>query len=1818
MILDPINETIEAIRRRWVAWIMWSVRTISRTARWYLHDYTPAKVRSRIQGVTRGNHGLGAASLSFFDDFHVVDGVSVFVLDPDRLHPISDRKSTMTDSQPQLPSKITFYENKNAITCCKISADGTRVASGHDNGSVMIWSTEHGTLLNEQKNLHKRSPVADISFLGESNTMILSCDFHGQTVAWDTSNENRINYTDCSQNWLNESLLGPKIRWPMFSKSGTCLMYPVTYFIKKGGAAGAGDTRAILSRTQLARTHFEQECSIFLFDTSRATPLRENQAPDAFRVLSVAAKSDATDFTFASGEFSGSCDGLLVGFNARPFGFMIVWPDFRNEPDIGFRLDGTMGCWCPTNDFIATWDIQTKGSSRRKKGVCYLWAIDELGKAKRSLPSDSTSSRRWIQATDPIVLSDPQGGNVFWAHFLPHVLDDLGIATCVVKDQLEIIVWHVESKTMMHRLTTGIARDETRLDDIQAWDNQWVHVQRSYGLKSISCSQDGRWLGVYSADANKGFLWEANTGIEVLRFSMPEHLQRNAAYYGGKKLLDMDMSLSNTGNRFLLCNEEHMLVWCPRSLSKAANERSGVNTLALKSADMLINHGHVTCRFSLDGEMVGMCRSYSLVMDIWSLKDGRRQTLVYSEDANPNSEQDVDTLLRAKLASTIQGQDSENLAVEDDEGSLNLTSVSKSVYRRSGLRSGDVIEVDTNSSRFCQFAFSADGSRVVTCMGDLTVLLWELDSQGDVVTSASKIASLRSRYTPAWDACFSTDPNGVETVVVCEDTGVLVWISLARRIVISRRQGNGLKRCRFSADGSRGVLMRDATSVHVWNLVERRMIQAVEFNLWLGPTGTVPFPHNVSMTGTFAFVGVRKDVDPLKPSDGFMLCTPNTTEEDLRDLGQVPLNLCLADRGEWVVIDKFIDPPVRRIHPEIKIHEAEFAKTDGGTFRKGDQSAFAGGGTGGSRGFDDVQNEKPNTTGSVASDTMSVDVSLPPNEIESDVLHELSPVFESDDERQPLLFPKVSQQTHVIPQAPIDGGKNSLGDQPSERYPLTSNYSKDESWQYLLTNELLGPTDPTDTLTILHVDGIATPKVLRGEKLLPHRFIAISHDGRRVACLSESGRLFVWNAYATQGCLPDWNDLSLAGDDSKGDVLDELLNSHGPGILNYPDHEARTIPMHAISERNHALLSKMVSWSVQNRVMMGLISESLEGTRCEMTTALDLALGRRSPECSEILLQHLPHGLTTRPATMAIYAKSLLPLSRIYPSAFLDMMCRDHLFFQLPTIMVPENTFKHREFKVITSDTLIPPQADLQKMWKDMLRKSKFSEVVTDSDEGVKMVPAIPRVVPYPDIAQIGMNGFLKQLSTTRIDNRMYSTFLVKAIIHSQWRTYGRRLLHEEIWHFSLLWLLFTSYAVILGGLWTLISFENFWLGGSKELQEKPKNMAAAALLVMAWILGVVGMIREISKIYSHWAVNRYWGLLRFSQSQWNWLDVLTYIILVAVIGPLHFGISAGNSSSIRVQNRLTVMVSTLSILLSAKMLRYAQGFRTTAPMVLMIKEIVKAILVFLVIAFGLMFGFAIAFFVLFRVPLHRPCLGLGEGDVEDELLRGGLHPVLEKQKKLMLKLTGDEVECLEAKEDVGALFGNVGLALLTSFGMMLGETQLDSLSVLDGSLRVVATIMVVIYLLSIMVVLLNLLIAVMGDSFDRVKSTEELQFLKGRAQVIHDMELMMSAKNRKEVSSEIGRYLHVLTPKQEDLQATSTEWKGRLFVQNLLLKNELRVLLKEIKSNSDSRFRDLVEILRANGMEIPELEITQDFSQFAPYMTSMDTMKSRESITMV
>lgn len=145
------------------------------------------------------------------------------------------------------------------------------------------------------------------------------------------------------------------------------------------------------------------------------------------------------------------------------------------------------------------------------------------------------------------------------------------------------------------------------------------------------------------------------------------------------------------------------------------------------------------------------------------------------------------------------------------------------------------------------------------------------------------------------------------------------------------------------------------------------------------------------------------------------------------------------------------------------------------------------------------------------------------------------------------------------------------------------------------------------------------------------------------------------------------------------------------------------------------------------------------------------------------------------------------------------------------------------------------------------------------------------------------------------------------------------------------------------------------------------------------------------------------------------------------------------------------------------KLLYFFLPFRMSGPLVIMIFEIIKNIMYFLLIVIMLLIGFGTAFFTLFKD---------------------------------------------DSDNDVHEAFCNYPVTLISTFAMMLGE--FDQNWFINSESRNLAIVLFTIYMLIMLVIFFNLIIAIMGDSYDNIKGKEEISFYIARAEIIRDVEAKM------------------------------------------------------------------------------------------------------------
>jgi len=270
----------------------------------------------------------------------------------------------------------------------------------------------------------------------------------------------------------------------------------------------------------------------------------------------------------------------------------------------------------------------------------------------------------------------------------------------------------------------------------------------------------------------------------------------------------------------------------------------------------------------------------------------------------------------------------------------------------------------------------------------------------------------------------------------------------------------------------------------------------------------------------------------------------------------------------------------------------------------------------------------------------------------------------------------------------------------------------------------------------------------------------------------------------------------------------------------------------------------------------------------------------------------------------------------------------------------------------------------------------------------------------------------------------------------------------------------------------------------------------------------------------------------------------------------------------ITTRHELTVPVaSTAVFLMWFKLFAFMRAFERLGALIRMIEVIVVDILPFLGILVVVMVASAYVFYLLFYryVSFGDP----------------------------------DEPQNIYARQEGEPLVLGWNAALFSQFTLMLGDfsTELLEKSPYPRLVKVVF-IMVMLF---VNTVCLNLLIAIMGDSYDKVQENAFLEYRREMARVLMEIEIMMTKKER-ERKDYFPRWLHVLQPTTHGGPRSRDRWIGRireikesvemqvLGLQHSMreeFSSQLRKQQKEMGENIEElkeALREVKELIRSNG----------------------------------
>ena len=156
-------------------------------------------------------------------------------------------------------------------------------------------------------------------------------------------------------------------------------------------------------------------------------------------------------------------------------------------------------------------------------------------------------------------------------------------------------------------------------------------------------------------------------------------------------------------------------------------------------------------------------------------------------------------------------------------------------------------------------------------------------------------------------------------------------------------------------------------------------------------------------------------------------------------------------------------------------------------------------------------------------------------------------------------------------------------------------------------------------------------------------------------------------------------------------------------------------------------------------------------------------------------------------------------------------------------------------------------------------------------------------------------------------------------------------------------------------------------------------------------------------------------------------------------------------------------------------------------------------------------------------------------------------------------------IKLLGRAEDI---FDNV-VAIESTYNLMFGMTDLDVFVDYDNNaISTAARVFVAFFLFLVVIVMLNMLIAIMADSFDNVQENLKIQSFRAKARVCAD--LLIDFSERHPLFKQ--EYLHICTIKDEAgesaLMSNQSQWEGRLKA----VKREI----KESNAKMDARMNEM------------------------------------------
>eukprot|EP00210_Caulerpa_lentillifera_P003347 g3193.t1 len=488
-----------------------------------------------------------------------------------------------------------------------------------------------------------------------------------------------------------------------------------------------------------------------------------------------------------------------------------------------------------------------------------------------------------------------------------------------------------------------------------------------------------------------------------------------------------------------------------------------------------------------------------------------------------------------------------------------------------------------------------------------------------------------------------------------------------------------------------------------------------------------------------------------------------------------------------------------------------------------------------------------------------------------------------------------------------------------------------------------------------------------------------------------------------------------------------------------------------------------------------------------------------------------------------------------------DILGRDVRSINVPIEVFTDESNKGRRVGTCDSITEWTPTLEGGTPLNDWLQQNPTGMGSIREQSKTVLVKASVKIYCFEDLCQVGLEGILRFLLLNKAPTSVYKTPLVKHILDFKWERGWKRKTRWRLTWFFMLYVLFPIVLYVAAFI------------ASAFASKRACDIVFYALFA-EWLFILAGLkvlrawrqcgqnIRDNQEIFSSRSLP---GIKHYISSQQNIVDLFLFLTKMFIIGDI-FYIMLGNTGS-RNSPVFSGSLEVFIFVVVVELYYRLQIMKVCGATGMMLKEIVRKCYPYFVLLFLITAAFGLA----------------------------------------MWQTTQSSLRSDEDKEDGNELtqnFGNPMKAILTMFYATFG--LFDATGMYHyGTVRWLMIPIFILYLAFQMMIILNLLIAAIGDAFDGLRSIEEELFLKARADYIDRSEASLSKKKIKPIKESIGKYLYVLVPEEKHLKKDETSWNGRM----IAIKEDVKKIVLDSQEEMTKKINQLNEKMDQQSVRIDE-----------------------------